>query len=316
MEKPGYRIEILNLAPVAQTLNDTTFVEPQPEDEIPQEFIMDDFLPPEDRDGAAGGESSTRESNKPMRFVIIQRTRGNLQLEWSVAGEDAFNDVLNDIISTLTLAKSKTMRAYAWADARRGIVALKPDSRKYLEEFRAQIRSWNDTEGPNDLEFESYLIDAVARKYSLVILLRRNHRRIKAPDLPALLFDRNKCLKGQLLVVKCKHYADSDLNQNGQSRMGWRLIHLEGDEVFLASIANFPDDHRFQLGAGGVQIRGGKRAASTRAAHRKEKRQEKKSGLAPQAISHVLALASDEVMESEEEREKREHAKKGVNGKN
>ena len=141
----------------------------------------------------------------------------------------------------------------------------------------------------------------------MVVLLRRNLRRIAVKNLTDMIFDRNKALKGQLKAIKCKQYGDDDVNQNGQSRKQWRLIHLEGDDTFMDSISAFPDDHRFQLGASGVQIRGGNRAASTRGANRRDRRNEnKKTGLNPEAITHVLALTSDEVMAQEECRERNE----------
>ena len=121
-----------------------------------------------------------------------------------------------------------------------------------------------------------------------------------------MLFDKNKAFKGKLYAVKCKHYGDDDVNQNGQSRKKWRLVHMEGDDVFLESISSFSNDHRFQLGSARVQIRGGRRAASTTGANRRDQRTQKKTGLNQESISHVLALASDDVLAQEECREREE----------
>lgn len=203
----------------------------------------------------------------------------------------------------------RALKYLAWSDERRGIIALKTNSLRRIELFRQHIRDWRptdeDEEQLEDMEFESYLIEAIVGQYSLTILLRRNLRRIKIENLAELLFARNKMLKGSLTHIKCKSYTQEDFNQNETSRKDWRLVHLEGDDAFLESIAQFPNDHFFKLGSDGVQVRGGKRVESKR---RKPDQTNKatKSGLNAQSISKVLGTASEDVLASEEERERRE----------
>ena len=163
--------------------------------------------------------------------------------------------------------------------------------------------------------YKRQLLDALIQKYSLTILLKRNHKKIAIEDLPTLLFERNKKLRGGLTPIKCKSYADTDVNQNGTSRKKWRLIHLEGDEAFLASIAPFPDDHFFTLGAAGVQIRGGVQAESKKwprgrdGEKDKDKDKDKNKATANPninltSVSSMLARASDKIIQIEETRER------------
>ena len=103
-----------------------------------------------------------------MRFVLIQRPKTDTN-EWEVADEDNFNDVLNNVMTTLSIIKSNASKAFAWSDAKRGIIALKACSKARLEEFRQAIREWapEDDEEDQGLEFKTYLIEAVSNKFSL-----------------------------------------------------------------------------------------------------------------------------------------------------
>ena len=128
-------MEIFNLPTVAQSLNNTTMIEQRNlDDEIPAEFLLADFLPEGDMDEEArrDGEKTQRGQDKPLKFVLIQRSRGGISEEWAVAEEDAFNDVINDVLAELTNVKSPATKSFAWADSKRGIIALKPESKTRL----------------------------------------------------------------------------------------------------------------------------------------------------------------------------------------
>ena len=56
--------------------------------------------------------------------------------------EDRFNDIVNDIITELTLTDKDTMRCYAWADGKKGNIALKTTSITRIKKFRQAIRDW------------------------------------------------------------------------------------------------------------------------------------------------------------------------------
>lgn len=97
-------MEIFDLPAVAQNMNNTTMMEvSNKDDEIPAEFLLADFLPEEDLDEEThrGGKKVKRALDKPLKFVLIQRKQGLTTEEWAVAGEDAFNDVINDVLLDL-----------------------------------------------------------------------------------------------------------------------------------------------------------------------------------------------------------------------
>ena len=112
---------------------------------------------------------------------------------------------------------------------------------------------------------------------------------------------------------------------------------MEGDESFLKSIASFPDDHFFTLGAAGVQIRGGSRVeskrknrSSTGGGKDKDKDKDKdKNGdknnnnsnyqnanFNLDSTANTLVGASDEKIQNEERRERNEFSDKNKNSSN
>ena len=263
--------------------------------------------------GKTRGPRAKREGDRPLRFVLIVRNKNNPCEKWNVASREVFSDVVNEVLSDLSINDPNASKAFAWADARRGYIALKPSCRKHIEVFRQAITDWRpdeDDEISTDQECQTYLVDKIVDRYSLTILLRRNLRKIKLENLGRLVFERNKKLKGSLKPVKCKYYAPDDTNLNGTSRRHWRLVHMEGNDEFLRSLTQFPDDEIFQLGSEGIQIRGGTRAESKKQRSRtaSESNSSKTSGMSGAVISKVLGLASEDVLADAEVKEKQEYA--------
>ena len=320
-QRNGWRIEHLNIEAANQSVN-ATIRENQceeVEEPVPAEFSLDDFLPQAERENrsmTSGGTRRTkakREGDRPLRFVLIVRNKHNPCEKWNVASREVFSDVVNEVISDLSINDPNASKAFAWADARRGYIALKPSCRKRIEVFHQAIADWRrdeDDEISAEQECQTYLVDKIVDRYSLTILLRRNLRKTKLENLGRLVFERNKKLKGSLRPVKCRYYAPDDVNLNGTSRRHWRLVHMEGNDEFLHSLAQFPDDEIFQLGSEGIQIRGGTRAELKRQRNRTagDSSGNKTSGMSGAAISRVLGLASEDVLADAEEKEKQEYA--------
>ena len=147
---------------------------------------MNDFSPKDDKDSQTTAAIGVIDMKRPLRFVLIQRMKVNPDFPWEVVGEDCFSDIVNQVTSELTFKDKDTMKCFAWADARKGQIALKPASRTRIESFRQAIREWSpdddddddDAASWRDLTFETYLLDALVQKYSLTILLKRNHKKI------------------------------------------------------------------------------------------------------------------------------------------
>ena len=209
--------------------------------------------------------------------------------------------MVNEAACELTDEDSGAIRAYAWSDPKRGIIALKTESRSRLELVRDAIRAWGSA--GDKYEYETYLNDAIVERYSVTVLLRRNFCTIPSEKLASHLFKRNKQLKGKLTALKCKFYSDSDVNSNGTSRKDWRLIHLEADDVFLRSLEAFPEDHQFVLGLSTTTIKGGNRPESKKTQFR-SRRRSGATGLSKESVSKVLGRASDDVIAIAERLEK------------
>ena len=168
-----------------------------------REYDMNEFLPEKDR-GECGNEvaKGKLDPSKALRFVIVTKEKEDTEAEWTVASVDHTNDMINDILMYLHQTDKDTAKAYAWTNARKGIVGLHPQSRERIEKFRTAIRDWVPDESDEEegeikaIEFESYLLDALVEKYSLTILLKRNMRKINIDSLTGMIFDRNRTLRG------------------------------------------------------------------------------------------------------------------------
>ena len=103
---------------------------------------MNDFLPSADKDGQSSAAKGIIDKKRPLRFVLIQRVKTNPDFPWEVVSEDCFSDIVNQVTTKLTFEDKETMKCSAWADARKGQIALKSTSRSRIEPFRQAIRDW------------------------------------------------------------------------------------------------------------------------------------------------------------------------------
>ena len=88
-------------------------------------------------------------------------------------------------------------------------------------------------------------------------MLKANLRSLRPECLVKMVFKKNPTLYGTLAVTSYTPYSSKDTTRSGDSMDGWRRFVLAADEDFLAAIAPYPDNHRFQLGSSGIQIWGG-----------------------------------------------------------
>ena len=110
-----------------------------------------------------------------------------------------------------------------------------------------------------DLAFTLFPKDAVENRGSISVLLRDTFKEYDPKCVPAALFLGNKGLRGSLRATHVKTYKLGDKTRGGVSKVGWRLLLLQGCPAFMKSLENFSEDDRFSLGSGFVYIRGGTR---------------------------------------------------------
>ena len=79
-----------------------------PDDPVPDQFEVADFLPDEDRLLAPFGDTATVPDNDVLRFVLVKRRTRSLTFPWSVPARDEFNKLIN-MATTRALAGGCTV---------------------------------------------------------------------------------------------------------------------------------------------------------------------------------------------------------------
>ena len=207
----------------------------EPDDPVPDVFELADFLPEEDQSAVTHGETARAPDTDVLKFILIKRKKDDLQQAWTIPDESEFQTALNHI--TQHALSTDTLDAYAWSDGKRGNIALHTHSMSNIKAFREVVRQYSPPD-PN-YQYETYLRDNVVKRFSLTVLLKKNLEVISTANLCPMLFSRNKYLKGSLSTVRVKTYGHQDINHQGVSRAGWRLVHLVADQKFLDSIFPF-----------------------------------------------------------------------------
>ena len=101
------------------------------------------------------------------------------------------------------------------------------------------------------------------RRYAITMMLWPPMAGVELKLIPQQLFERSPGLQGGMKITRCKFFKKTDLDNQGRSMEGARLIQLAGNQDFLQSLYQFPRSHRFGLGPGSVIIRGGERRAES-----------------------------------------------------
>ena len=95
---------------------------------------MADFLPDEDRLLAPFGDTASVPENDVLRFVLVKRKTDSLSSPWAVPARDEFNKRINT--ATTRALAGGCLASYAWADPKRGNIALYAASRHGMVLFR------------------------------------------------------------------------------------------------------------------------------------------------------------------------------------
>ena len=150
-----------------------------------------------------------------LRFVVIKRKIGEFMAPWVIPQQEEFDHIINE--ATQNALSTDALSSFAWADSKRGNVALYAESRMAMELFREVLRS---VQAPDPLfQYETYLRESILQRYSLTVLLKPNLANIQSNNLVPILLKRNRYLKGSIRTVKVKTYASDDSNPVGVSRL-------------------------------------------------------------------------------------------------
>ena len=136
-----------------------------------------------------------------------------------------------------------------------GIIGLAPKTTELLNNFRAAV----EQQIVGTTRFTIFPKDGLEKNGCVSVLLRECYRQFNVRILPREILRRTRALRGALKVTHTKNYKPEDRSRAGASKEGWRLILLQGNAEFMASLEAFEEEHRFPVGSDRIIIRGGKR---------------------------------------------------------
>ena len=135
-----------------------------PDDPVPDQFEVADFLPDVDRLMAPLGDLAAVPDNEVLRFVLVKRKTMALSSPWSIPDCSEFDQLINT--ATIRALSEDCLTPFAWADPKRGNIALYATSRMGMERFREVIRSISPPD--DEFQYETYLRESVVQKLSLI----------------------------------------------------------------------------------------------------------------------------------------------------
>ena len=134
------------------------------------------------------GELAALPENDILHFVLVKKKLARLVKQWVIPDKKEFECVINGL--TQEALKHYALDAFAWADPKRGSIALYTHSRQDMEDFRALVRLLPAAK--DGFQYETYLRDNLIQQYSFTVLLKDNLDNIQVKGLAPLIFKRNK----------------------------------------------------------------------------------------------------------------------------
>ena len=180
--------------------------------------------------------------------------------DWGIPDAPLFHDLIVEL-EMETMGDLQLSEVLDWTNfwGGAGLFGLKSGKKELLRELRNIISSTL----LGSTMFCTIPKDALKEnKTELSVMLREDLRSVEVKNFTNMLFKKNKGLKGCLTLTKSKTFTDKDVTKAGQPMKGWRLLELRGDEDFLRSLAETPENQRFKLAGHFIFIRGGEQADS------------------------------------------------------
>ena len=199
-------------------------------------------------------------SKEVMAFFLVARPLGSNE-EWQAPTLQVFNDFMGFVEVAVLVEWQENANIIEWTNewGQVGIMGLNSLDEDLLGGFRGKITR----KKMQGMEFNTFPKEAMTRTPDLTCVIKNNLRTFDANRLPRALFVRNPELQGTLQVTHVKMYGAQDTTRNGQTKRGWRLVVLKGDQEVLNCLSQYSDKHVFVFGSHGIQIRGGKRLLPT-----------------------------------------------------
>jgi hypothetical protein len=188
-----------------------------------------------------------------LQFVVMASKKNTT--DWFLPPIQLFFDLVSVTECNLLATGSVALRALKWASqwGDIGLLGLATKEPDLVGIYRTAISS---------VEIEGHFFATIPRdilepKNLVTVLLQDTHRHFRPELLATAIIQRNPELRGSIRAIRVKTFGSEDKTLKGKSKQGWRVVVLEGDLAFMASLRLTTDQHRFHLGAGHVYIRGG-----------------------------------------------------------
>ena len=206
---------------------------------------------PSDIPGGEGSFISVRELAIPgqttrrtvpaglVPFVLVEYDAGR----WNAISLDKWKIVVNEIEVHVHL-KHKELKfvlrhARKWRGCR--TITLCGMDGKLLERWRDLIPVMWPT-------LNTFPRDLLIMSEELTMMLTSDLETFNIEGLPYSLLSRNTTLKGNVRVTCSKRYGPGEYTVMLEPKNGWRLCYLEGDALFLQSLAQHTLFDRFEVG--------------------------------------------------------------------
>ena len=191
-----------------------------------------------------------------VQFIIMEYVIATDK--WEVPTTQDFHDLLAalecDMLNKDAPYQGVIKWNNKWGDV--GVVGLSAKNIALLKQFRDNLVDFRF----QGRYFTSVIKESVMDTTGITVLLRNNLRGYDLSCFARALVRDNPKLVGSVQVHQSRRFGDKDKTRQGESKSGWRLVSLKASALFLQSLEQFPDSHRFKLGSSEVQIRGGRRA--------------------------------------------------------
>ena len=175
--------------------------------------------------------------------------------DWTVPDPATFRDLLGRVDSEVLEFNLPCRRAFLWGNlwGRIGLVGLSSKDLTLVNEFRLIV----ENQILRTTRFTLFPREALEKKGNLTVLLREGFRTFDVAYLPKAILLRSPLLRGGLRITHIKHYGDEEYSRTGACKAGWRLVLLQGCPLFMDSLTNYEQDHKFPVASGHVLLRGG-----------------------------------------------------------
>ena len=199
--------------------------------------------------------------SKPVaKFLLV--ARNGTTKKWTIPSQQRFHDVLNVVENAIYRDKLQCTGTLEWSSTWEGgigLLGLRIDDVSKLTMFRNAIYHLKIGE----LRYNTFPKAALPQGSEISVILRAELRHLALEVIPYSLFDKNPHLDGQVGVRFSKDLASA--SSAGVGSEGSRMVVLQGDDDFFASVANHPYNHSFKLGSSWIKLRSDKDEEDVRA---------------------------------------------------